>query len=63
MTEQEIEKEQYVNSMRIKSIEASLERVNPFSDEFDNLISESLRLRDRQKELGQQLIITRTKAE
>lgn len=63
MTEQEIEKEQYVNMMRIRSIEAALERVNPFSDEFENLINESLRLRDRQKELGQQLIITRTKGE
>ena len=49
----EIESELYINLMRINSIEAMVERIHPFSDEFTSLVEESRRLQERQKQLGQ----------
>ena len=56
MTEKEIEQEQYINNMRIRSIEAQAGRVPPFSEEFDNLMERSLRLQERNRELFRQLL-------
>lgn len=57
----EIESEIYTNLMRINSIEAMVERVPPFSDEFSSLVAESLRLQERQKQLGQMRLQERQK--
>ena len=52
MTLEEIERERYRNELQIRSIEAAVERVHPFSEDFDSLVKESLRLREAQKDLA-----------
>lgn len=59
----EIEKELYKNSMRIRSIESEIGRVSPFSEEFDSLVNESLKLQERQKQLGAERVKMLTKSE
>lgn len=54
----EIEKELYINHMRIGSIEAALKRVGPFSEDFTTMVTESLRLQEKQKQLGIEKIKT-----
>ena len=51
MTLEEIERERYRNELQIRSIEAEVERVHPFSEDFETLVEESLRLQEVQKEL------------
>ena len=51
MTLEEIEHERYRNELQIRSIEAEIERVNPFSEDFEMLVEESLRLQEAQKML------------
>lgn len=51
MTLEEIEHERYRNELQIRSIEAAVERVHPFSEDFEVLVKESLRLQEAQKEL------------
>ena len=52
MTVGEIERIQYRNMMKIRCIEAEVSRVSPFSEEFELLVNESLRLQDEQKNLA-----------
>lgn len=52
MTLKEIEQECYRNELRIRSIEAEVERVSPFSEDFTVLVEESLRLQEAQRMLG-----------
>lgn len=42
---EEIEQQIYINTMRLKSIEANFENVAPYSDEFDSLIEKALELK------------------
>ena len=56
MDTKEIEAKLYINSMRIKSIEAEMGRVSPFSEDFDILVNESLKLQNMQKKLGSEKI-------
>lgn len=51
MTLAEIEKEMYINTLRIRSIEAWTERVPPFSKEFETLIEESIKTQKAQETL------------
>lgn len=51
MTLAEIEKEMYINALRIRSIEAWTERVMPFSKEFETLIEESIKTQKAQETL------------
>lgn len=48
---EEIERERYRNELQIRSIEAAVERVHPFSEDFNTLVEESLRLQEAQKRL------------
>lgn len=52
MTLEEIERERYRNELQIRSIEAAVERVHPFSEDFESLVKESLRLQEAQKDLA-----------
>ena len=52
MTLEEIERERYRNELQIRCIEAEVERVHPFSEDFKTLVDESLRLQEAQKKLA-----------
>ena len=63
MNKKEIEEQLYRNKMRIRSIEAEIERVSPFSNEFDTLVFESLQLQEQQQKLGIKRLEAKLKGE
>jgi KaiC/GvpD/RAD55 family RecA-like ATPase len=43
---EEIEQKIYINTMRLKSIEANFENVAPYSSEFDSLMGKALEIKE-----------------
>ena len=43
---EEIEQQIYINTMRLKSIEANFENVAPYSSEFDSLMGKALEIKE-----------------
>lgn len=51
MTLKEIELQRYVNTARLSCIRAAYKRVEPFSEEFERLLREDLRIQEEQRRL------------
>lgn len=56
MSTSDIEQQQYVARMRLKSIEANFERVAPFSAEFDCLMNNAISIKEDLDRLAVDLI-------
>lgn len=59
MTASEIEQQQYIDRMRLKSIEASYERVAPFSAEFECLMNKALEIKKNLEMSAGELVIAK----
>ncbi len=51
MTLKEIESQRYANTARLSCIRAAYKRVEPFSEEFERLLEEDLRIQEEQGKL------------
>lgn len=56
MSAADIEQQQYIARMRLRSIEAGFERVAPFSAEFDCLMNNALSIKEDLDQLAIDLI-------
>ena len=59
---EELETQQYVNRLKLSCIESAAKRAEPFSEEFDILVAEAIRIRRKIELLGTKILLTKQRA-